>query len=321
MNKQQPDFREEAARYNSALPRRIRKYLVDRGIPEQQIDLHLLGWTGSRITIPIPDATGRISQFRLAKDPLDRSDSPKMLSTPHSHATLYGWDTLEREPERVVICEGEFDRLVLEARGFDGVTSTGGALTFRPEWVPFFEMIPEVFICLDRDQAGELGSDRIANLLPRAKVVALPEVVGDGGDISDFFVRLGKNAEDFEELLRSATPAAKAPQTPRDYRLSSIEARLDDRVLRAKRALRIEDVTGRYVELQVSGSTLVGHCPFHSDERPSFVVFPGTQSFYCFGCGEGGDVLNFLRRQLRLSFPQALDAAERLIPSNEREAA
>jgi DNA primase len=321
MNTQQPDFRGEALRYHSALPRRIRTYLQKRGIPDQEIDHHLLGWMGSRIAIPVPDATGRISQFRLAKDPLDRSDSPKMLSSPHSHATLYGWDTLQREPSRVVICEGEFDRLVLETQGFDAVTSTGGALTFRPEWTPFFLTIPEVFVCLDRDEVGHLGSERISRLLPTARVVTLPEEVGEGGDVSDFFIRLGKRPEEFEALLHDAKVPARPEIPARGFQPSTIEAKLDDRVQKAKRSIRIEDVIGRYVELQVSGSTLIGHCPFHSDDHPSLVVFQGTQTFHCFGCGEGGDVLSFLRRQLRLSFPQALDAAERLIPSDEREAA
>jgi len=118
-----------AAEYHRALPDRIREYLHARGIPDEVIDRRMLGWNGSRITIPVFNHNGVCAFFRLAKDPDDKSDSPKMLSSRGSHVDLYGWEVLRLQPKRVIICEGEFDRLVLEANGFDAVTSTGGAGT------------------------------------------------------------------------------------------------------------------------------------------------------------------------------------------------
>lgn len=53
----------------------------------------------------------------------------------------------------------------------------------------------------------------------------------------------------------------------------------------------IEQVVSRYVSLQKKGRYLTGLCPFHSEKSPSFFVYPQTQSFYCFGCGAGGDVI------------------------------
>ena len=53
----------------------------------------------------------------------------------------------------------------------------------------------------------------------------------------------------------------------------------------------IEDVVGQYVALTRRGNNLFGLCPFHSEKTPSFHVYPDTQSFYCFGCGAGGDVI------------------------------
>lgn len=57
----------------------------------------------------------------------------------------------------------------------------------------------------------------------------------------------------------------------------------------------IETVIGARVALRRSGRTLVGRCPFHDDHTPSLTVYPATRSFYCFGCGTGGDVIDFLR--------------------------
>ena len=60
----------------------------------------------------------------------------------------------------------------------------------------------------------------------------------------------------------------------------------------------IDDVIGRVVTLKRAGGNLVGRCPFHSEKTPSFTVFPATSSYYCFGCGEQGDVIDFTARYL-----------------------
>ena len=55
----------------------------------------------------------------------------------------------------------------------------------------------------------------------------------------------------------------------------------------------IETVISQYVNLKRRGKNLVGLCPFHSEKTPSFTVYPESASFYCFGCGAGGDVFSF----------------------------
>lgn len=57
----------------------------------------------------------------------------------------------------------------------------------------------------------------------------------------------------------------------------------------------IGEIIGEYVNLQQKGRNLMGLCPFHSERTPSFCVYPSNGSFYCFGCGAGGDVITFLR--------------------------
>src|SRR5690606_6007088 len=67
--------------------------------------------------------------------------------------------------------------------------------------------------------------------------------------------------------------------------------------------------------LRRQGQRLVGRCPFHEDRSPSLNLYPETQSFHCFGCGAGGDVIDFVRRAEGVGFREAL---ERLgdVPSN-----
>jgi len=75
-----------------------------------------------------------------------------------------------------------------------------------------------------------------------------------------------------------------------------------------KRRNPIEEVVARHgVQLRRSGLHLSGRCPFHDDEHPSFVVYPETASFHCFGCRVSGDVIDFVRRADGLSFRDALD--------------
>lgn len=71
----------------------------------------------------------------------------------------------------------------------------------------------------------------------------------------------------------------------------------------------IEDVISIYVTLKRRGATLVGLCPFHNEKTPSFTVYLATQSFYCFGCGAGGDAITFVKKIENLDY---LDAVKTL---------
>ncbi len=68
----------------------------------------------------------------------------------------------------------------------------------------------------------------------------------------------------------------------------------------------IYDVVSRYVSLQRAGRLYKGLCPFHSERSPSFMVYPETQSYYCFGCGAGGDVVKFTMEMNSLTYIEAI---------------
>lgn len=67
----------------------------------------------------------------------------------------------------------------------------------------------------------------------------------------------------------------------------------EDIIMEIKYRNDIESIISQYVNLKRRGKNLVGLCPFHSEKTPSFTVYPETSSFYCFGCGAGGDVFTF----------------------------
>lgn len=68
----------------------------------------------------------------------------------------------------------------------------------------------------------------------------------------------------------------------------------------------INDIISSYVTLKKRGNTSVGLCPFHNEKTPSFTVYEDTQSFYCFGCGAGGDAIGFIKRIENLDYIDAV---------------
>jgi hypothetical protein len=314
--------------YIGQTPPRIREYLIaSRGLTPPVIWNHGLGWNGSRITIPIFNRRNQLVFFKLARSPDAAEDEPKMLCWPAGEcsAELYGWEHLRTtKPAQLVICEGEFDRLVLESRGMAAVTGTAGALVFLETWAKALQVVPNLFICFDRDDAGRGGAKRVASLLPHARIVELPDAVGPGGDITDFFVRLGRSLGEFRMLMADARPLPQgeriAPKRPvRSAGRSEKSTHGGDlRVERLKAAVPIEVIARQYIpDLRPSGRTLVGKCIFHSDSQPSLVLYPDDGRFHCYGCGTHGDVIQFLMEAECWNFPKALRTLETFLASLE----
>ncbi len=74
----------------------------------------------------------------------------------------------------------------------------------------------------------------------------------------------------------------------------------------------IESVISSSITLKRRGKTLVGLCPFHNEKTPSFTVYPESNSFYCFGCGAGGDVITFVRRMENLDYIEAVKSVAQM---------
>ncbi len=68
----------------------------------------------------------------------------------------------------------------------------------------------------------------------------------------------------------------------------------------------IVELVRSYVQLRHRGRTHTGLCPFHNEKTPSFVVYPENQSFYCFGCGVGGDAITFEKKISNLDYVEAV---------------
>ena len=68
----------------------------------------------------------------------------------------------------------------------------------------------------------------------------------------------------------------------------------------------ITDMFRSYTDVKRRGRTYVCCCPFHSEKTPSCTIYPENQSFYCFGCGVGGDVISFVMKTDNVGFMDAV---------------
>ena len=69
---------------------------------------------------------------------------------------------------------------------------------------------------------------------------------------------------------------------------------------------RVEEVVGDFVNLKKRGVNYIGLCPFHNEKTPSFTVSPSKGIYKCFGCGKGGNAVNFVMEHEHYSYPEAL---------------
>ncbi|MCY4619125.1 MAG: CHC2 zinc finger domain-containing protein [Chloroflexi bacterium] len=89
-----------------------------------------------------------------------------------------------------------------------------------------------------------------------------------------------------------------------------------------KRRYQLGDIVESFgIKLRGRGRVRQGKCPFHEETEGSFTVYADTQRFYCFGCGLGGDVLDFIQRTDRVDLPEAIRRLERAPPPEAQAAA
>ena len=74
-----------------------------------------------------------------------------------------------------------------------------------------------------------------------------------------------------------------------------------------KNSIDIVDIISNYIEVKKAGANFKANCPFHGEKTPSFVISPAKQIYHCFGCGAGGDAIEFVKEYEKVSYPEALE--------------
>lgn len=144
-----------------------------------------------KITIPY-QVLGQAVQIR------GKDMEGKYVTPPGQKARLYNSDACLND--RVVICEGEFDAMMMEEMGFSAC-GVPGANSWQDSWTDYLSAAKRVHVCFDNDSAGRAGAEKLSKKLgAKARIVEMPE----GVDVTDWVVVHGKNADDFEFLFSKA---------------------------------------------------------------------------------------------------------------------
>lgn len=173
--------------------------LREAGIPAAVAYERLVGWDGSHVTIPVFSYDRKVLFFERAV--WGESGLLELIPQRGWKAALYGVHLLRSAPRQVILTEGIPESLVLAGQSFAALSGTGDGRSFREEWVPLLRGVREVFVCFRRCEESLRRAEEIALMIPQATVVQLPEEVGEGGGVGDFFVRLGRERREFLRLL------------------------------------------------------------------------------------------------------------------------
>lgn len=193
-----------------------------RGIEYETVRAFQLGWSPDedRFIIPVYDQWGDCINLRKYKP--DAGGKDKMIGlTGRNEARLYPEKVMEAAtPETpIIICEGEMDCLCALERGFQAVTGTGGASTWRTDWSHRFEGL-DVWVAYDVDKPGRDNGRKVADqLLGKARTVKVLDLPiaegGDAKDITDYFTRLGYGSQDLINLATATVEwGARKEYTP-----------------------------------------------------------------------------------------------------------
>lgn len=269
------------------LNRTHKEWLINRGISESVLNKFNIQSELSKIVIPVNNS---FNKYR--RDPFSE-DGPKYTYSKGSKVSLFNLKILN-QVDSIIICEGELDVLRLESEGLHAVTSTGGATSFQEDWIPLFKD-KEVFVCLDNDSAGRLGTIRICSMIPTAKVISLPDSLGEHSDVTDFFQEY--NINDFKLLMKVASPLDIKPKEDEPMKVKKIY----------KNGNKIEQAKSIPLE-SILRFNSVGKatCPFHTDKTPSLQKYKNN-SWHCFSCSAGRDTIDLIMKMHNLSFNDAID--------------
>lgn len=185
----------------------------ERGLTDETIEKYQLGFAGDNIDYPVI-VYGEVLDVRSYNPNWKEEGTPKIKSQRGASALLFPFDHWLAEKNTVVtvICAGENDALILRQHGFNAITTTMGEGNFPKMFAGLFKGM-DVYICYDCDKAGRTGAKKVAfQLMEKGASVKIIDLGLDGDndkrnkDVSDYFLKNGKTASDFSQLMNEATP-------------------------------------------------------------------------------------------------------------------
>jgi len=257
-----------------------------RGLSDATLRKYDIGWDAKRQrnTIPVRDERGNVVNIRL----YNAKKKPKIINYTEgrhkygSPARLYGLDELAKyDGKQVILCEGEWDRLLLRQEGFMAVTGTHGAGTFRPEWSSSFAG-KDVVVLYDCDREGQAAAANIAlKALKTSGAASVKNVLlplkgnKEDKDVTDYFHKRGMTADDLRKLI-DETPVHSYEDEEKPEEVIEIASFTQ---------VEREDLVDRKVQcaITVCGETSEA---FHAVEEFKVTFCPRLKKGDCFACSE-----------------------------------
>jgi 5S rRNA maturation endonuclease (ribonuclease M5) len=255
-----------------------------RGLSDATLKKYEIGWDPKRQrnTIPIRDERGNVMNVRLynaKKDPkiINYTEGRYKYGSP---ARLYGIDELAKyQGKQVILCEGEWDRLILQQEGFMAVTGTHGASVFRPEWIAHFKG-KDVVILYDCDREGQAAASNVVlRALKTSGAASVKNVVlplkgdKDDKDVTDYFHKRGLTAADLQKLI-DETPAHSYEAEDRPEEILTLESFTE---------VERKDLIDKKVRCEITACGETSEA-FHAVEEFRITFCPRMQKGGCFEC-------------------------------------
>lgn len=183
---------------------RLRYLLEKRGLLRSTVERYLIGHTGDYFSIPIISQPGnRVTGYKLRRDDsYCYPDEPKYRNSSGGGGRVY-----RPNPEGVptIICEGEFDALLVSQFGADGITSTAGAGSLFRFVGPLLNTRQRTYLAIDRDEPGLKAESDFRAAYPSLRTLNFSTTDEYFKDISDFLVAQDYPASALNKLIREAT--------------------------------------------------------------------------------------------------------------------
>ena len=205
----------EVDQYNAnllATPFMLQWIQNNRGINKEIVKRFNLGFDNQRITFPIVNEYGHVVNLRRYDH--TKTHPVKMLpyAAGYGERALFPFDMIWNDD--VIICEGEWDALVLIQNGFNAITQTAGVGGWHASWNELFKG-RRVWVCFDVNDVLDVGqkcakkrADELAFYAKEIRIIKLP-LDEQGGDVTDYFIKHKKTAADFAVLMENAELVAK----------------------------------------------------------------------------------------------------------------
>ena len=284
---QRPPIREElvnewvTALWN--IPLAIQWLREKRGFTDQILKHYQIGWDHKRQrnTIPVRDERGNVVNVRLynAKKEAKIINYTEGVHKYGSPPRLFGLDEFVKfEGQQVIICEGEWDRLLLQQEAMMAVTGTHGCSVFKPEWLPYFKD-KAIVIVLDCDPEGQKAALNLLEAFRTTPLTSIRNVVlplkgaKDDKDISDYFHKRGFTGTDLQKLIEE-TPVHQYQDPLREEEAASLDSFTD---------IERTDLINKKVQVAI---TVCGETSeaFHAVEEFRITSCPRMAKGGCFQC-------------------------------------